>query len=121
MKLIARQPIFKIFNYNRFPQKIWYRVDCLTAMWDKYLLLCDYAAQRRMYLNATQLALVFLRRALPRSAKSDELVAFINTEKPFSQRALQFPAKLKKAKAAMATYLARVQQESGSQSSNGSE
>ena len=67
------------------------------------------AGQQEMYMDATHLALVFLRRALPRSAKSDELVAFMRAEKPFSQRALQFPAKLKKCKAAIATYMARVQ------------
>ncbi len=67
------------------------------------------AEQQGIYMDATYLALVFICRALPRSAKSDELVAFINAEKPFSQRALQFSAKLKKCKAAITTYLARVQ------------
>ncbi len=67
------------------------------------------AQRQEMYMNSTYLALVFICRALPRSAKSDELVAFINSEKPFSQRALQFPAKLEKCKAAIATYLERVQ------------
>ena len=65
-----------------------------------------------MYLDVVYLALVFLRRALPRSGKPNELVAFINADKSFIQRALQFPAKLKKCKAVNAAYLARVQQQS---------
>ncbi|KJA24706.1 hypothetical protein HYPSUDRAFT_464561 [Hypholoma sublateritium FD-334 SS-4] len=64
--------------------------------------------RQEMYLDAIYIALVFLRRALPRSAKSAELVAFMNAEKPFSERALQFPTNHKKCKAAIATYLARV-------------
>ena len=73
--------------------------------------------RQQMYLDAVYLALVFLRRAFPRSGKSNEPVAFINPDKSFSQRALRFPAKLKKCKAVNAAYLARGQQQSEAQSS----
>ena len=61
-----------------------------------------------MYSDGTYLALVFLRRALPRSAKSDKLIAFMKADKSFNQSALQLPADLRKCKAAIATYLERV-------------
>lgn len=117
MKFIARQPILENFRYKGFPEKRYYRpfpLECL--FWKTFKHLDEQAKRRKIYLDSTHLALVFLGRALPRSAKSDELVTFVSAEKPFTQGALQFPAKLKKCKAAIATYLARVQQQSGAQS-----
>ena len=65
--------------------------------------------RHNLYSSATKLGLKFLPKALQLSAKSDALVAFARAEKPFSQRALQYPALVKKCRAALAAYLARVE------------
>lgn len=61
-----------------------------------------------IYINATYAALKSLPKLLRRSAVSDKLVAFVIAEKPFNQRALQYPAHVKQCKAAMDAYVARV-------------
>ncbi len=66
-------------------------------------------------MDATYLALKFLPKALLRAAKSDALMAFANADKPFNHCAMKFPATTKKCKVAIAAYLERVQQDSGTQ------
>lgn len=61
--------------------------------------------------NATYIALKSLPELLRRSAASDQLVMFATAEKPFSQRALQYPAYVRKCKEAINTYLERVQRQ----------
>ena len=108
-KLIFPQLNCSDFRYRYYPGVIedYYSIGLTLAK--EFWCFCKRAQQQEMYMDATHLALVFLCRTLPRSAKSDEMVAFMKAEKPFSQRALQFPAKLKRCKAAIATYLARMQ------------
>ena len=108
MGLISGAPILRDFLYNGFPKNRCYRLD-YSVLTREFRPLYKRAKRQRMYMDATYIALVFLRRALPRSAKSEELVAFIKADKSFSQRAMQFPTDLKKCKAAIAAYLARVQ------------
>ena len=69
----------------------------------------DQVDRHQKYTGTTRLGLDFLRHALPLSAPSDELIALLRAEKSFSQRAAAFPNKLKKCKAAIAIYLARVE------------
>ncbi|KJA21320.1 hypothetical protein HYPSUDRAFT_42181 [Hypholoma sublateritium FD-334 SS-4] len=65
--------------------------------------------RQQTYINATYIALKSFPKLLRRSAASDQLIASVTAEKPFSQRALQYPALVKQCKAAMVTYVARVQ------------
>ncbi len=60
-------------------------------------------------MDATRLGLDFICHTLPLSAPSDELIALLHAEKSFSQRAVLLPGRLKKCKAAIATYLAQVE------------
>lgn len=66
---------------------------------------------QRMHSNMTLTSLIFLHRALPKSAKCKELISFATAKKPFSQHALKYPVRVKKCKAAIAAYLERVQAE----------
>ena len=61
-----------------------------------------------IYVNATYIALKSLPELLRRSAASDQLVTFATAEKPFSQRAFQYPAYVEKCKEAINAYLTRV-------------
>ncbi len=80
--------------------------------WKKALSKCKNLKEQfdrhQKYTNATRLGLDFLRHALPLSAPSDKLVGLLRADRSFSQRAMQFPIKLKKCKTAIAIYLARV-------------
>ena len=71
--------------------------------------LREQVKRHQLYTGTTRLGMDFLRHALPLSAPSDELIALLRADKSFSQRAAAFPNKLKKCKAAIATYLARVE------------
>ncbi len=71
--------------------------------------LWEQVVRHQKYTGTTRLGLDFLLHALPLSAPSDELIALLRAEKSFSQRAAAFPNKFKKCKAAIATYLARVE------------
>ena len=78
------------------------------------LLKCENIQQQferhQKYMEATRIGLIFLRKALPLSAPSNELVALLRTAatKSFSQRAVLFPKRLKECKAAIVAYLNRV-------------
>ena len=120
-KLLSGMYILKDFQHNshfvwklRFSQN-GYIVTKPFASYYRQLMM------KQMYMDATYIGMKFLHRALPLSAKSDELITFASAEKSFSQRTLQFkPAEVKKCKAAIATYLSRVQQQSGAMSNENS-
>ena len=69
----------------------------------------DQVKRHQHYTSTTRLGIDFLLYTLPLSAPSDELIALLRAEKSFSQRAMELPRRLKKCKAAIATYLARVE------------
>lgn len=77
-----------------------------------------YSRMKRQetYIDATYIALKCLPELLRRSAKSKKLVTFLTAEKPFNPRAFQFPGHVKKCKAAIDTYVGRVQQQPETQS-----
>ncbi|KJA25138.1 hypothetical protein HYPSUDRAFT_38100 [Hypholoma sublateritium FD-334 SS-4] len=76
---------------------------------DRFPKLAGRLIKKSQYSSATKLGLIFLPKALRLSAKSDALIAFSRGEKSFSQRALEFPALVKKCREALAAYLARVE------------
>ena len=93
--------------------KEYFRLNHIVK-WSRYRDLCFPKLAKRcdridVYSAATKLVLQFLLEALQLSAKSDALIALAKAEKPFSQRALQYPALVKKCRAALAVYLARVE------------
>ena len=107
---------------NRLPVVVYGKRKHTTTLPDRYIdqdgwkqassmreNLWEQVYRHQKYTGTTRLGMDFLLHTLPLSAPSDELIALLRAEKSFSQRAAAFPNKLKKCKAAIAIYLARVE------------
>ena len=107
---------------NRLPVVVYGKRKHTTTLPDRYIdqdgwkqassmreNLWEQVDRHQKYTGTTRLGMDFLLYTLPLSAPSNELIALLRAEKSFSQRAAAFPNRFKKCKAAIATYLARVE------------
>ena len=109
-KLIRRLP--KVYGKSgriaALPNRQVDHADYLQA-YSKCENLLEQIKRHDIYMGATRLGLGFLCDSLALSAPSERLISLLRADNSFSQRAVLFPGKLKKCKAAIASYLARVQ------------